>query len=407
VAVAIRPPDGTPCALALLADFESVYERVIQRWPVPSRTGTTGMVHRAGEEAVVLASPGGLENGGRSARVPLSARAVPAVQAALGATGVIQGVDLAHHPVMAAIRPIPGTDWRLVAKMDLAEIEAPILGPFAVIASLVAALLGAGAIVLVLWWRADVTRERMEEELRRSQSQLERAERLAEIGSLAAGVAHEINNPLAYVLANLDFLRSRLATPGADADLSEALEEARSGAERVRDVVRGLSAFSRPGTSARGPVDVSAQLQAALRLAANEIRHRARLETAIGPLPSVSATENELGQVFLNLLVNAAQAIPEGHAKENVIRVEASTDARGWARVEVRDTGAGMAPEVQRRIFEPFFTTKGGSGTGLGLAIAHGIVTAAGGRIEVESQNGSGSTFRVFLPPAGPASAPA
>jgi signal transduction histidine kinase len=236
---------------------------------------------------------------------------------------------------------------------------------------------------------------------RQLQAQLERSERMASLGTLAAGVAHEINNPLAYVLANLDELARELprAAP-ARADLAESAEEAREGAERVRNVVRGLKSFSRGGSS-RAPVDVAEELTAAVRLTSNEIRHRARLEVVVHPMPRVAAGDRELGQVFLNLLLNAAQAIPEGHAAENAITVEAGSDAAGWARVEIRDTGVGIPPQVLPRIFEPFFTTKPlGVGTGLGLAIAHGIVTVAGGRLEVESQVARGSTFRVLLPPA-------
>jgi CheY-like chemotaxis protein len=146
---------------------------------------------------------------------------------------------------------------------------------------------------------------------------------------------------------------------------------------------------------------VRGELEAAIRLARNEIRHRARLEVRIGDLPLVEAGAHELGQVFLNLLLNAAQAIPEGRAEENLIEVLADRTAEGAASVRIRDTGVGIPPHVLERIFEPFFTTKPlGVGTGLGLAIAHRIVVDAGGRIEVETQLGRGSAFRVILPAA-------
>jgi signal transduction histidine kinase/ActR/RegA family two-component response regulator len=232
------------------------------------------------------------------------------------------------------------------------------------------------------------------------QAQLERSERLASLGTLAAGVAHELNNPLASILANLEYAQREYAKTFPP-DLAQVVAETRDAAVRVRDVIRGLRAFSRPGSTRRVPSDVRAELDAAIRLARNELRHRARLEVEIGPLPLVVAGEHELGQVFLNLLVNAAQAIPEGRADENRVIVRARTDEAGWAYVEIRDTGAGMAPEVLQRIFEPFYTTKAkGTGTGLGLAIAHGIVGAAGGMLEVESQPGQGTVFRVMLPPA-------
>jgi CheY-like chemotaxis protein/two-component sensor histidine kinase len=212
-------------------------------------------------------------------------------------------------------------------------------------------------------------------------------------------LAHEINNPLSSIVANLGWLDAELAS--ASPEVRQALVEARDSADRVGDVVRGLKSFSRPGAASRGPVEVRAELEAALRLARHELRHRAVLDVRIGELPKVVADAHELGQVFLNLLVNAAQAIPEGHADDQRVAVDARTDARGWAVVEVSDTGVGIPPEVLDRLFEPFFTTKPlGVGTGLGLSIAHGIVTAASGRIEVESRVGHGTTFRVLLPPA-------
>jgi signal transduction histidine kinase len=393
-AAAVPAEGSAPFAIALRVAMGPFFDEVIQKWPVPSPSGTTGLVRRDGDQVVVCASGDGARGTPPPARLPLANSRLPAAQAALGRTGVVQGVDVRGAPVLAAIRPVPGTDWKLLTRMDVSEVEATIRGPFAAIASLVLMLLAAAGVMLFLWWRAEATREAM-------QANLERAERLASLGTLAAGVAHEINNPLAYVLTNLEYALSRLAEAGAPREDLEALAEARDGAARVRDVVRGLRAFSRPGAGRRGPADAGAELQAALRLASNEIRRRARLETSLQPVPWVVAGDHELGQVFVNLLLNAAQAIPEGHAGENVIRVEAGTDAAGWARIVVQDSGQGIPPEVQRRIFEPFFTTKPqGTGTGLGLAIAHSIVVAAGGRIEVESEVGRGATFRVLLPPA-------
>ncbi len=249
----------------------------------------------------------------------------------------------------------------------------------------------------------------------------EAAARLAGVGTLAAGVAHEINNPLAYVLANLSWLRDRLdALPPARApdgwpraEVTQVLAEAESGAGRVRDIVRDLRHFARPHEGV-GPVDVRGPVRSALAIAQNEISHRARLETRLAEVPAVLGNESRLAQVFLNLLTNAAQAIPEGHASENLIRVSVGRGPVGQVAVEVADSGAGMAPEVRARVFEPFFTTKPvGAGTGLGLFICHGIVAGAGGRIELESEPGRGSTFRVLLPVAAqrpaapPAAAPA
>jgi PAS domain S-box-containing protein len=247
------------------------------------------------------------------------------------------------------------------------------------------------------------------------QARLEVADRLAAVGTLAAGVAHEINNPLAYVAANLVFLGEQVerlasapAAGGDVAELRQALAEASDGAGRVRDIVQGLRRFGRPGPADRRPVNVRREIEAAVSLARNEVAHRARLLVDLGDLPPLPAAEHELGQVFVNLLLNAAQAIPEGRAGENEVRVTARS-ANGEIVAEVSDTGCGIPPENFPRIFDPFFTTKpAGLGTGLGLSITHGIVSGLGGSIEVESASGRGTTFRVRLPVHGqPAQVPA
>jgi CheY-like chemotaxis protein/two-component sensor histidine kinase len=163
--------------------------------------------------------------------------------------------------------------------------------------------------------------------------------------------------------------------------------------------VRDLKVFSRSGDEERrGPVDVQQVLESSLRMAWNEIRHRARLQRDYGQVPAAWGNESRLGQVFLNLLVNAAQALPEGRSEENEIRV--STRAQdGQVVVEIADTGGGIPPEVLPHIFDPFFTTKpAGVGTGLGLAICHRIITGLGGTITLQSKIGEGTSFRVMLP---------
>jgi PAS domain S-box-containing protein len=236
------------------------------------------------------------------------------------------------------------------------------------------------------------------------------ADRMASVGTLAAGMAHELNNPLTYVLTNLDLIAEGLraaagGSPGASlAEMAKLTDEARQGSERIRKIVRGLKAFSRADEEHRVLVDVRKVIDGAIDMAFNEIRHRARLVREYRDVPPVEADESNLAQVFINLLVNAAQAIPEGQADRNEILVATGRDGAGRVLVEVRDTGPGMSREVLGRIFDPFFTTKPvGVGTGLGLSICHGIITALGGEITVESQVGQGTVFRIALPPAQPA----
>jgi PAS domain S-box-containing protein len=253
-------------------------------------------------------------------------------------------------------------------------------------------------------------------ERRRMENQLIFAGRMAAVGTLAAGVAHEINNPLAYIVANIDFVRNQVTTVasrlargstsrGDDVghaldETGEALAEARQGTERVRNIVRDLRVFARGDEDQTGPVAIRRVLDSSINIAWNEIRHRARLVKDYGDTPMVEANESRLGQVFLNLLLNAAHAISEGATESNEIRVSTRTDTRGRAVVEIRDTGTGIPAAIRERIFDPFFTTKSaGEGTGLGLWIVSGILSALGGDIVVESDGTRGSVFRVTLPP--------
>ncbi len=246
-------------------------------------------------------------------------------------------------------------------------------------------------------------------ERKQFQDKLNASERLASLGTLAAGVAHEINNPLSFMLSNVRYVREELQalSEAWDAptrerlhELQEALEETLSGGERVRDIVRDLRTFSRGDEGRRGQVNVHAVLDLCCNLARNQLRHRARLVKEYGELPPIHASEGRLGQLFLNLIVNAAQAIPEGaDPKANEVRLTTWRESEEWVVVEVKDTGVGIAPEHLHRLFDPFFTTKEvGEGTGLGLSICHGIVAALRGRITVESKQGQGSSFRIFLP---------
>ncbi|HVE81308.1 MAG TPA: response regulator [Myxococcales bacterium] len=232
---------------------------------------------------------------------------------------------------------------------------------------------------------------------------LRHADRLRALGVAAAGLAHEINNPLAFAFHQLD----QGAGAASLAEARDAMAAARESLERIRILVRDLRLFSRSEPPKLEPTGVRRELELALRMAEPQLEGRAALECALEEVPEVMATAAGLGQVFLNLIANAAQAIPPGQPQRHRVRVSTGTDASGWAVVEVRDTGGGIPPEVRARLFEPFVTTKPpGKGTGLGLAICKAIVDAAGGRIECDSAPGGGTCMRVRLPPA-PARAPA
>ena len=247
-------------------------------------------------------------------------------------------------------------------------------------------------------------------ERKKMREQLMISERMASVGMLSASVAHEINNPLAVIVANLEFAMQRFEALGAEqsaiaaasAGLQEArqsLREAHEAAERVTHIVRDLKVFSRASNDDQeGPVDIERVLESALRMASNEIRHRANIVRHYIRVPPIHGNEARLGQVLLNLIVNAAQAIPEGRAAENRIGLSIRMGDNDRVVVEVADTGSGIPPQVLARIFDPFFTTKApGVGTGLGLAICQRIVIRYGGDIGVESQPGHGTTFRVSL----------
>jgi PAS domain S-box-containing protein len=241
-------------------------------------------------------------------------------------------------------------------------------------------------------------------ERKKLQSQLMVSDRMASVGTLAAGVAHEINNPLAAVIANLDYIAESLATTSGSwlqEEIKDPLDDAREAAQRVRFIVRDLKVFSRsPSDESSGAVDVEAIMESSLRMGWNEIRHRGRLVKLYGSIPGVEANAARLGQVFLNLIVNATQALPEDGAERNEIRVSTRRDGERVV-IEVSDNGAGIPAEIIGRIFDPFFTTKAvGVGTGLGLAICQRIVTDMRGELTVESEVGRGTTFRVALPVA-------
>jgi hemerythrin-like metal-binding protein len=262
----------------------------------------------------------------------------------------------------------------------------------------------------------------LEDKVAKRTRELLQAEKMASIGQLAAGVAHEINNPIGFVNSNLgtlgryveDLLRFvdlGAATPEGQvlkqnidleylrADLADLLRESQEGLDRVRKIVANLKDFSRIDQAEWQEADLIAGLESTLNVVWHEIKYKAEIMREFSHLPLVRCVPAQINQVFMNLLVNAAQAI----AQQGTITLRSGADAQ-WAWVEIADNGCGMDEATQHRMFEPFFTTKPvGTGTGLGMSVIYDIVSKHGGRFDVDSRAGQGTRIRVWLPVAGPA----
>jgi len=266
------------------------------------------------------------------------------------------------------------------------------------------------------------------EKLKETQAQLLQSEKMASIGQLAAGVAHEINNPVGFVSSNMKSLntyvekllqvvtrqeemlqqdelsadlKSQAKKLSAEADLAylredavDLIAESLEGLKRVKDIVQSLKDFSHVGESDWQMVDIAKGLESTITIANNELKYKAVIEKHYGVLPLIKGLASQLNQVFMNLLVNAAHAI----AERGTISID--TQCReNWVYIRIQDTGCGIPPENLSWIFEPFFTTQPvGSGTGLGLSLSYGIVQKHNGRIEVKSEVGVGTSFTVCLP---------
>lgn len=232
---------------------------------------------------------------------------------------------------------------------------------------------------------------------------LARQERLVTTGTLVAGVGHEINNPLTFIVTNLEYVLEEVrqangqVSPHRLGELTDVIGEALGGAERIRTIVRGLKALAAEG-DAPAATDVVKTIDISIKLAAHEIRHKATVTRAFTGTPWVMADEAKLAQVLVNLLVNAAQAFVTSDTARNQIVVSCSRE-QDVVVIGVRDNGPGIPAALQHRIFDPFFTTKPvGEGTGLGLSISQSIVVGMGGQLTVESSEGSGTIFRIILP---------
>jgi PAS domain S-box-containing protein len=252
-------------------------------------------------------------------------------------------------------------------------------------------------------------------EKKRMQQQLELADRLSSLGTMAAGTAHELNNPLTIVVTNIGILGEELAQLQADlrsssvremtnqsfARIFAALGDTQAASSRMGRIVGDLRGFARPVDTGSESIDLRRAIEWAVRATAHELQHRAQLRTKLQAVPEIRGDSARLEQVLVNLLVNAAHAIPPGRADFNEIFIGLRTGDQGRAVIQISDTGEGISPDAIGKVFEPFYTTKkAGAGTGLGLAICHGIVKSLGGDIEVTSELGKGTTFTIQLPPA-------
>lgn len=241
-------------------------------------------------------------------------------------------------------------------------------------------------------------------EVETMQAQLTFADRLAVVGTLAAGVAHEVNNPLTYVIANLEVLLAVLPTADADDKARQQwvqlAVEALDGSHRIRNIVGDLRLLSRNEVPPKHRVELARVVETALRLSSPSLRMHTQVDTdERTPGLAIMGDEGRLVQVLVNLLVNAAQALPDGRLEVNRVQIIIAKDDQGRAILEVTDNGPGIPLELRDRIFDPFFTTKPrGEGTGLGLSVCHGIVADLGGSIDVTSEEGSGTTFRLVFP---------
>lgn len=243
-------------------------------------------------------------------------------------------------------------------------------------------------------------RERIkaEQDLRERDAQIQLSSHLASMGTLAAGVAHEINNPLTYVIGNLDLMKTLLDEKGIDdPELTEALTAAATGGRYVREIVLDLKAISRmdPGDNS---CDAAEVLRIASRIAMSDLRHSARLDMNLPDLPSVPMSSARLTQVVLNILSNATRAFPDTNQNRNRISIRAD-HSDGRVRIEIEDNGVGIKPDDLKKVWEPFFTRSSKTGgTGLGLSICRRILQEAGGSIDLRSERGVGTTVTISLP---------
>lgn len=413
--VKVVADDDLPQLIARLAEAESSLERARggQVDTVVHGEGYSYLLHEA--QLALVHSEARLKDD--AALLEAVLRSAPDLVTYVGADGIVRWVNVT--PPGTSILTVIGTHWLSFELPDQREALVRVFGR-ALRTGEPASFDGPGSIDGgAVGWRSrrfgPVRRDgqvigivivsRDVTDAKAAEVQLMISDRMASLGALAAGMAHEINNPLSAAMGNVEVVRESLRGSGRTSlptlELVDILDDVLEATGRIRFVVRDLKMFSRSSDDTDTvAVDVQKAIDSALRMARNETRHRARVVVQYAHTQSVVANESRLGQVFLNLLVNAAQALPEGDADSNTIRI-ATYDGEDSVTVKISDTGPGIPPEVQKHLFTPFFTTKPvGIGTGLGLSICRRIVSSFGGEISFRSVPDQGTDFFVSLPVA-------
>jgi two-component system NtrC family sensor kinase len=344
----------------------------------------------------------GLMEALRRATVPGSAPALvrtgarEALPLLLGLDLLLVGLSAYAILWLAVARPVQRLEAEL-AQLERLDLELGPRGPAGPLLSRVEASLRRTASALQA--ERSLSHQQLDElrlaneHLTRAQEELVTAERLATVGRLAAGVAHEVGNPLSGILGYLSLLRGQTGTASDTRDYVDRIE---TEVHRINGIVRGLLDLGRPPRPTLTPVKVATVAETSVRLvAAGPDFQTVQVSVDVPEGLTVLADAGPLTQVLINLMLNAGQAV----GGEGVVHLEARAEADAWVRIAILDTGPGIAPEVRPRLFEPFFTTKpGGKGTGLGLAVSQSLVRAMGGALEVTDVSGWGSCFTVRLP---------
>ena len=400
--------------LVVLKDYAAIESRMLQTMANQEVVGAS-LINLEGKVLSALQ---------REAGQPKLVFNVPPVVVSpqMRAQTLVQTVDEVHITTWTQINVGTGLGWvKLTSLVALDQDELASLRQQTLWLSIASLLSGAVILGLFLWraYFSLVKREHViADQLDDVSSRLHQSEKLASLGQLAAGVAHEINNPIGYVSSNLNTLNKYIAiyektidqllakaqahpppalSPAIRQDVQDLLRETQEGITRVKNIIQDLKDFSRSNTVQHFIMaDLHQGLRSTLNIVSGEVKHRADMVLQLTPLPEVECVPSQINQVFLNMVVNAAQAMPKDHQGKITIRCGVVQD-KVW--FEFEDNGIGMDAATIARIFDPFFTTKDvGTGTGLGLSVSLGIVKRHGGQITVNSTPGAGTTFKMELP---------